>query len=184
MASASRQISRRCTWSATTTAHRLRCRAWRARPTADLPVRKGRMALLAYDLQRDGTAKFRSSLVNYNPYDGPDGLTCDRDGNLYVAVRARTVLASASTRLTAKSWPISRLKSPPTSALAAAPKQHALHHRRQEPLPRPVEPTRLRTAGERRVRPSRRFGCHVPRSAWPCLSRLVIWPSAFSGLPI
>src|SRR6185437_16486885 len=52
------------------------------------PLHKGRMALLAYDLHDDGTATFRRSLVEYNPYDGPDGLTCDEDGNLYVAVRA------------------------------------------------------------------------------------------------
>jgi gluconolactonase len=52
------------------------------------PLRKGLMALLAYDLLPDGSAKFRRTLVDYAPYDGPDGLTCDRDGNLYVAVRA------------------------------------------------------------------------------------------------
>jgi gluconolactonase len=52
------------------------------------PLHKGRMALLAYDLHDDGTATFRRSLVEYNPYDGPDGLICDQDGNLYVAVRA------------------------------------------------------------------------------------------------
>jgi gluconolactonase len=27
-------------------------------------------------------------MVDYSPYDGPDGLVCDTDGNLYVAVRA------------------------------------------------------------------------------------------------
>ena len=53
-----------------------------------VPLHKGRMALLAYDLAEDGTAKFREVLVDYAPYDGPDGLVCDRDGNLYVAVRA------------------------------------------------------------------------------------------------
>ncbi len=52
------------------------------------PLRKGLMALLAYDLAPDGSAKFRKTLVDYSPYDGPDGLTCDKDGNLYVAVRA------------------------------------------------------------------------------------------------
>ena len=49
---------------------------------------KDAWALLAYDLHDDGTATFRRTLVEYNPYDGPDGLICDRDGNLYVAVRA------------------------------------------------------------------------------------------------
>ena len=52
------------------------------------PLRKGFMALMAYDLSPDGTAKFRKTLVDYSPYDGPDGLVCDTDGNLYVAVRA------------------------------------------------------------------------------------------------
>jgi gluconolactonase len=52
------------------------------------PVLKGRMALLAYDLSADGTAKFRKVFVDYAPEDGPDGLVLDVDGNLYVAVRA------------------------------------------------------------------------------------------------
>lgn len=52
------------------------------------PLRKGLMALLAYDLQADGTASFREKLVDYSPQDGPDGLVCDREGNLYVAGRA------------------------------------------------------------------------------------------------
>lgn len=51
------------------------------------PVAKGRMALLAYDLAADGTAKFRKLLADYSPEDGPDGLTADAEGNLYVAVR-------------------------------------------------------------------------------------------------
>lgn len=53
-----------------------------------LPMHKGRMALLAYDLRADGSASFRQELVNYAPHDGPDGLVCDAEGNLYVAVRA------------------------------------------------------------------------------------------------
>jgi len=53
-----------------------------------VPLRKGNMALLAYDLADDGTAKFRKTLVDYAPYDGPDGLVVDTAGNLYVAVRA------------------------------------------------------------------------------------------------
>jgi gluconolactonase len=52
------------------------------------PLHKGRMALMAYDLQADGSATFRKTLFDYAPYDGPDGLVCDTDGNLYVAVRA------------------------------------------------------------------------------------------------
>lgn len=53
-----------------------------------IPLRKGLMALLAYDLAADGSAKFRKVLVDYAPFDGPDGLVVDKDGNLYVAVRA------------------------------------------------------------------------------------------------
>jgi gluconolactonase len=53
-------------------------------------VKKGPMALLAYDLAPDGTAKFRKTLVDYAPQDGPDGLVCDVEGNLYVAVRDET----------------------------------------------------------------------------------------------
>jgi gluconolactonase len=56
----------------------------------DTPAYKGRMALLAYDLNSDGTAKFRSVLVDYAPQDGPDGLVVDAEGNLYVAVRDET----------------------------------------------------------------------------------------------
>jgi gluconolactonase len=54
----------------------------------DEPLRKGLMALLAYDLSAEGTAKFRKVLVDYAPEDGPDGLVCDAEGNLWVAVRA------------------------------------------------------------------------------------------------
>ena len=52
-----------------------------------LKPHKGRMALLAYDLYEDGTAVFREVLVDYSPEDGPDGLVCDTDGNIWVAVR-------------------------------------------------------------------------------------------------
>jgi gluconolactonase len=54
------------------------------------PTRKGLMALLAYDLSPEGTAKFRKVLVDYAPQDGPDGLVCDTEGNLWVAVRAES----------------------------------------------------------------------------------------------
>ena len=53
-----------------------------------VPSRKGNMALLAYDLAADGSAKFRKTLVDYAPFDGPDGLVVDKGGNLFVAVRA------------------------------------------------------------------------------------------------
>jgi gluconolactonase len=53
------------------------------------PLQKGRMALLAYDLAPDGTARFRKTLVDYAPEDGPDGLIPDAEGNLYVAERSQ-----------------------------------------------------------------------------------------------
>ncbi len=54
------------------------------------PLRKGHMALMAYDLAADGTAKFRKVLKDYSPEDGPDGCVCDKDGNIYAAVRAES----------------------------------------------------------------------------------------------
>lgn len=57
---------------------------------AESKTHKGRMALLAYDLAANGTAKFQKVLVDYAPQDGPDGLVVDVDGNLYVAVRDQT----------------------------------------------------------------------------------------------
>jgi len=56
----------------------------------DAPLAKGWMALLAYDLLPDGTAKWRKVLVDYAPQDGPDGLVVDKEGNLYVACRDET----------------------------------------------------------------------------------------------
>ena len=52
--------------------------------------KRGSMALLAYDLAADGTAKFRKTLVDYAPQDGPDGMVCDKEGNLFVAIRDET----------------------------------------------------------------------------------------------
>lgn len=49
---------------------------------------KGTMALLQYDLDEQGNASQRRVLVDYAPEDGPDSLTCDAEGNLWVAVRA------------------------------------------------------------------------------------------------
>ncbi len=46
----------------------------------------GRKALLAYDLAPDGSAKFRRAVVDFSPA-GPDGITVDREGNIYCAVQ-------------------------------------------------------------------------------------------------
>ena len=56
----------------------------------EVPLRKGRMALLVYDLSPEGTATFRKILVDYAPQDGPDGMVVDAEGNLWVAVRDET----------------------------------------------------------------------------------------------
>jgi gluconolactonase len=45
------------------------------------------MALLRFDLAPDGSAANRRVVVDYTPEHGPDGLVCDAEGNLWVAVR-------------------------------------------------------------------------------------------------
>lgn len=55
---------------------------------ATAPAVKGVMALLQYDLDANGVASKRKVLVDYLPEDGPDGMTCDADGDLWVAVRS------------------------------------------------------------------------------------------------
>jgi len=52
----------------------------------DTPVTPGRMALLAYDLAPDGSARFRRTVVDFSPSVGPDGIGVDRDGNIYCAI--------------------------------------------------------------------------------------------------
>jgi gluconolactonase len=53
---------------------------------AETRAAPGRMALLAYDLAPDGSAKFRRTVVDFSPA-GPDGIGVDRDGNIYCAVQ-------------------------------------------------------------------------------------------------
>lgn len=52
---------------------------------AGLTAARGRMAIAAYDLAADGSAKFRNVVVDFAPGLGPDGMAVDREGNLYVA---------------------------------------------------------------------------------------------------
>lgn len=51
----------------------------------------GRSAIVAYDLGEDGSATFRAVLVA----EGADGLTVDREGNVYAAAGAKGVLVYA-----------------------------------------------------------------------------------------
>lgn len=54
------------------------------------PLLKGRHALMAYDLAPDGSATFRKILIDYAPEDGPDGIECDTEGNVWSASRDLT----------------------------------------------------------------------------------------------
>jgi len=47
-------------------------------------------ALLAYDLLEDGTVASRKVVVDFAPDYGPDGMTIDVEGNLYLARPAKT----------------------------------------------------------------------------------------------
>lgn len=51
------------------------------------PLRGRTMAIFAYSLREDGTADGRRTLVDFARRDGPDGMTVDSGGNLFVAVR-------------------------------------------------------------------------------------------------
>src|SRR5439155_114170 len=55
----------------------------------ETPTAPGRMALLAYDLVPDGSVKFRRTVVDFAPGAGPDGISVDRDGNIYCAIPDR-----------------------------------------------------------------------------------------------
>jgi gluconolactonase len=50
----------------------------------------GPMAVFAYDLRDDGSLHSRRVLIDFAPDSGPDGITVDRDGNLYLAVPGDT----------------------------------------------------------------------------------------------
>ncbi|MEA5503890.1 SMP-30/gluconolactonase/LRE family protein [Halotia wernerae UHCC 0503] len=56
----------------------------------DMSHRRGPMALMAYDLAADGTAKRRQKLVDYSPQNGADGFVVDSSGNIFAAVRDKT----------------------------------------------------------------------------------------------
>lgn len=60
---------------------------WLPEETSAAP---GPMAVFAYDLAEDGSLKGRRVLIDFAPDSGPDGITVDRDGNLYLAVPGDT----------------------------------------------------------------------------------------------
>jgi gluconolactonase len=51
------------------------------------PMHPKRMAIYAYALSESGNVVSRKMLVDYGSHDGPDGMTVDARGNLFVAVR-------------------------------------------------------------------------------------------------
>ena len=55
---------------------------------AKMPLRKGTMRILAYDLAPDGSASNQRVIANYGDEAGADGIAIDRLGNLYAAVAA------------------------------------------------------------------------------------------------
>ena len=117
--------------------------------TSATPLHKGRMALMAYDLAADGTAKFRKVLVDYAPQDGPDGLVL-RQGRQPLRRRPRREPArhlrlfarGQGTRLHQDRNPHQRRLRPRQGS------QDALHHGRQEPVSHQAEPRRVSVAGE------------------------------------
>lgn len=50
-----------------------------------VPPRPGRRGVLAYDIGEDGSARFRSVLVEWTD-GGPDGIAVDTEGNVWVAL--------------------------------------------------------------------------------------------------
>ena len=107
------------------------------------------MALLAYDLAADGTAKFRKVLVDYAPQDGPDGLCADVEGNLYVAVRDETRPGIYVYSPQGKELAYIKTEMPDQRRLRPRRGEHdALHHRGQESVPDSAEQGRLSVAGE------------------------------------
>jgi gluconolactonase len=60
---------------------------WLPEETSAAP---GPMAVYAYDLGADGSLKSRRVFIDFAPDSGPDGITVDRDGNLYLAVPGDT----------------------------------------------------------------------------------------------
>jgi gluconolactonase len=50
------------------------------------PRPTGSGSLFAYDLLPDGNLHLRSKLIDFGPNTGPDGMTIDKQGNLYLAL--------------------------------------------------------------------------------------------------
>ena len=52
----------------------------------ETPTAPGAMQLYAFALRADGSLGERKVLLDFAPGSGPDGITVDRDGNLYLAI--------------------------------------------------------------------------------------------------
>ena len=125
----------------------------------EIRPRKGRMALLAYDLDPEGMPKFREELVNYAPGDGPDGLAVDVEGNLYVAVRDERRPGIYIYFPSGQERAYVPTESLPTN-VGFRPGQrdsHPLRHRRRFPLPHPSHEEGLPSSAARVARMTHRF---------------------------
>lgn len=69
-------------------------------------------AVYAFDVQQDGSLKLRSKLIDFGSTAGPDGMTVDADGNLYISLGNRVAVYAPSGN------PITEIKSPRATNLS------------------------------------------------------------------
>jgi gluconolactonase len=65
---------------------------WFLTEEKDVVGPNGEGSVFAYDLKEDGSLRVRSKLINFGNSIGPDGMTVDADGNLYIAIGSRVVV--------------------------------------------------------------------------------------------
>jgi gluconolactonase len=56
-------------------------------------------AVYAFDVNQDGSLKLRSKLIDFGSTAGPDGMTVDTDGNLYIALGNRVAVYAPNGKL-------------------------------------------------------------------------------------
>ena len=124
--------------------------------TLDIPVHKGRMALLAYDLHEDGSATFRSVLVDYLP-EGWAGRPGRRRRRQPVRVRARRDPAGhrhPRAGRYGKGLHPHRRAAHQRGLRTGREQQDPVHHRGYWPLPDPRDEGRLPPAAGVNARPT------------------------------